>query len=480
MTGTLTGFQSFMSVNRHAEPIVTRDNDSMAFYSEILPFSSTAGMTVWSDSDKVTQIYTSSTIVPAGKRALLMTRVSNNAIVSVGRCVYYVASSDPGSTSIKPFTNVFAPRVVYDLNSNMLHLWFWANMDKGWSGTAYDEASVYEVGYGNFWEHAGNEPQPYKKVLFYTSAPLRHCHVQGGYVAGFLGQQGTQGLADEMDDIIPVFSLPTALNNFSGTEYFPVGNGMILDGWSFSVGSILISGIQGPQGFQGPQGTTGIQWRGEQGPIGRSLGITGPTGPQGPKGYQGSQGDAGYNGNQGDYGPQGPTGIQGPQGGTGPNGPQGHQGPQGTLIGPQGVQGATGSSDIGFQGPTGPLTGLQGPTGPCVEGPQGPMGAQGAEGPVVFITGMGFMASRAILGPGTRGIQGPQGSKSSFADSFALILTAGDKLVVPFGAVVGRIKGLGGRFGVESEGEEVGYGDFLEAGKVLRANGRVFLVLERV
>jgi hypothetical protein len=98
------------------------------------------------------------------------------------------------------------------------------------------------------------------------------------------------------------------------------------------MGSIGLTGTQGPIGLTGTQGPIGLT--GTQGPIG----LTGPQGPIGPQGSIGTQGPIGLTGTQGPIGltgPEGPIGLTGTQG---PIGLTGTQGPIG-LTGPQGIPG---------------------------------------------------------------------------------------------------------------------------------------------
>jgi hypothetical protein len=161
------------------------------------------------------------------------------------------------------------------------------------------------------------------------------------------------------------------------------------------MGSIGLTGTQGPIGLTGTQGPTGLT--GTQGPIG----LTGPQGPIGPQGAIGTQGPIGLTGTQGAIGL---TGTQGPIGLTGPEGPIGTQGPIG-LTGTQGPIGLTGT-----QGPIG-LTGTQGPIG--LTGTQGPIGLTGTQGPI------GLTGTQGPIG--LTGPQGIPGGLISVADFYALM-----------------------------------------------------------
>ena len=286
----------FFHVSRHAELVVVKDRDCMAFIPDVALFDATTGMDIYRDDGKTWTQWSSAAPenVIKSERTLLWARVSGSQIVSGFRWVPYTDSADIDDVNIlKPLREVFAPRVVYDRTSNMLHLWFWTNVQWDYQGTDYDESKLVPIGMDGGYQlemgYPGNPAKNLKRVLCYAVGQLGHWYVEGGFISGFQGLQGTQGIQgyqgyqgvgfqNAIYDLVPIFSRPKIITNFDTDSH--EGPGMITDGWYET---------WGPQGPQGPQG------KGATGP----QGFQGFQGPQGPQGYQGLQGPQGYQGYQG-------------------------------------------------------------------------------------------------------------------------------------------------------------------------------------
>jgi len=128
------------------------------------------------------------------------------------------------------------------------------------------------------------------------------------------------------------------------------------------LGTVTISGLQGPTGPPGATGSAG--------------GATGATGATGTAGANGATGATGI----------GTTGATGTQGATGsPGGATGATGATGTA-GATGTTGATGATGAGTTGATG-TAGTAGATGATGAGATGATGAQGATGSPAGATG---------------------------------------------------------------------------------------------
>lgn len=241
----------FYHISRHAELVVLKDRDVIAFIPESINADGTQGMITCQDGVQSTVQYEVSPLVgvQAGERLLLWTRISGTKQVSGLRWVPYITSDDPDQKTMLPLREVYAPRVVYDRTSNMLHLWFWTNVKWDYEGTEYNEAQIVVPGYRSYESFLDlqNNKMTLKRVLCYAVGQFDHLYVTGGTV-GTQGAQGTfvgaQG-ADAQYDIFPVFTRPVIITNYHvvGLQNAP---GMISDGWTD------FTGIQeGPSGSQG-------------------------------------------------------------------------------------------------------------------------------------------------------------------------------------------------------------------------------------
>jgi len=220
---------SFYQMSRHAEIVVTRDRDCFAFFPDMIPKDSTPMAGIWRDSAKTLPQWTSgSGTLTASERTLLWARVSGDGLVSGFRCVPYVTSDDIDDTDIAPFREVYAPRVVYDRESNSLHLWFWTNVNWAYNGTAYTEAEIYKIGAKDYDQAIGTGFKKCKKVLCYAVGHFEHLYVEGGWVGSFVGQPGSTA----QYDMIPIFSRPKIITNYAPTpDDSANGSGLITDGW---------------------------------------------------------------------------------------------------------------------------------------------------------------------------------------------------------------------------------------------------------
>jgi hypothetical protein len=242
----------FYHISRNAELVVLKDRDVVAFIPDSINMAGTQGMTVFQDGAQSRLQYESPMIgVQASERLLLWTRISGTSQVTGFRWVPYITSSDPDFKDILPLREVYAPRVVYDRTSNMLHLWFWTNVKWDYDGTEYDETQIVPAGYRSYesFMDLANNKMTLKRVLCYAVGQFDHLFVKGGLI-GLQGPQESSGIIgvqgeDAQYDLYPVFTKPVIINNYSvdGLQNAP---GMVTDGWTDFTG--IQEGPSGPQG----------------------------------------------------------------------------------------------------------------------------------------------------------------------------------------------------------------------------------------
>ena len=317
--------EEFFHISRNAELVVAQDRDVVAFIPEMSYFDASSGMKIYRDGLQTSTLYESSPqeTIDKARRVLLWGRLAGNELVSGMRWVPYTENFYQATTAIKPLIEVFAPRVVFDRTSNMLHLWFWTNVKAAYTDADYSASEIVPIGDKSHDFQDLAEDQSAKRVLCYTTGRFIRAYVEGGFLT-YPTLSGT-GFADKTFDLVPIFTLPKILNvAMAGGN----GPGIVVDGWYAITGP---QGPQGPQGVggdggsQGSQGSQGLQgWQGNQGWQG--LSAIGVQGPDGSVGSQGPQGNRGWQGVQGGQGLLGGTGYQGSQGLTGSGGIQGPQG----------------------------------------------------------------------------------------------------------------------------------------------------------
>jgi hypothetical protein len=277
----MAGFENnktdkFYHISRHAELVIIKDRDVVAFVPEILTKGASTGMDIWRSSEKDFFIYSTSPPAPGKsedvdrtERTLLWARLAGTDVVTGFRWVPYVTSSDPDHTEIRPLREVFAPRVEFDRTSNMLHLWFWTNVDFDYNGTEYDESILFGIDATGF--QRWTDPAQAKRVLCYATGFFQHAYVEGGLVSGFQGiQGGAQGIQDSTNDMVPIFTRPVIINPDCGdrpnwanwADGSDWSDGSPGSNWADRLaGSNRISGPDWISGLDWPDWISGLDWR---------------------------------------------------------------------------------------------------------------------------------------------------------------------------------------------------------------------------
>jgi hypothetical protein len=402
-------YQKFYHVARHAELIQFKDRDVVAFVPELLPIDAESGMQISlgasASSGSTSPFYTSADDVVTGERALLYARLSQDSIVNGFRWVPYITTENPDGGIIKPFREVYSPRVTYDKTANVITMWFWTNVNLGYNGSSYSESQIVPMNTKGLCDRVtfddDDEPSA-KRVLCTAVGSFRHAYIEGGSIS-FTGVTAD----DPSFDLIPVFTLPKIVTNFE-TPNATGGPGQVVDGWECQ------TGIQGGGGgdctgtTQAVTVVTDTAFDSEKGRFTETKQIIYFCGAQGlisvETVFEATGCTSGEPPDGGLQGPQGPQGPQGVTGATGLDGADGVQGPQGFL----GVTGSTGATGAGVQGPQGfrGFRGFQGLAGTGAKGNQGNDGNDGAAGVD------GDQGPTGNLGPvGNTGLQGPTGPK---------------------------------------------------------------------
>jgi hypothetical protein len=244
-------YDEFFHITRGAELIVVKDRDVMAFFTDTIPLDASSGMGIYRDATQTFVQYESDPFedVKSSQRTLLWGRLAGTELVSGFRWVPYIIDNNVDTVEIKPLREVFDPRVVFDRTSNMLHLWFWTNVNLSYNGEYYDDTELYPVGCQGFQEiiKTSKHDAKAKKVLCYAVGSLYHAFVKGGFVSGFEGIQ----FSDESWDLVPVFTRPKLVNlTVAGGA---TGPGIVVDGWYLPTGTTAAIDVVVNTTFSGGQ-----------------------------------------------------------------------------------------------------------------------------------------------------------------------------------------------------------------------------------
>lgn len=239
--------ESFMHISNHAELVILRDRDVAAFIPGEVNFDATKGMQLYRDSSGDDSSLLHSVKNPndefkikSSERVLLWTRISGNKVVSGLRWVPYLLGDNPDDDEsyILPFREVYAPRIEYDRVSNMLHLWFWTNVNADYNSSEYKESEIYPIGFSEYDTLVTSSAA--KRVLCYAEGNFSHLFVKGGLVKipekesdepeGDESDSPLENFSDEESDLVPVFTQPIILNNYDITAKEVKNPGLITDG----------------------------------------------------------------------------------------------------------------------------------------------------------------------------------------------------------------------------------------------------------
>lgn len=237
----------FFNISRGAELISLSSGDVMAFIPDIVTKNAVSGMSI-TLSDGAVGVLASPTYAATGtdvavvvsNRVLLFARVTSGGIANGFRWVPWIDgaySSGSDNTVIRPFREVYSPRVIYDANANLLTMFFWTNVNTTHDTFTYSYTDIYPIGdsdYGPLITATAGQV-PAKRVLCCAQGSIRQVKIAGGIITG-LGQplpvadSPDLAPADDVFEMVPIFNRPWVVNSNvpAGYETAP---GIITDGW---------------------------------------------------------------------------------------------------------------------------------------------------------------------------------------------------------------------------------------------------------
>ena len=261
-------FSSWHNVSRDINLVMLKNGDVVAFINEVFPvdtafpglqtFGYQNGPQKW--NEKVGDIYGS--YAGVSSRSLVYYRMSGNAVVQGPRPVYYAISpiaipmnsiefqQGPQAISnlgLAMFTDVFNPKIIYDADANVLHLWFWSN----WNATnpfiglcpKYYFSQTLNRGLAAMGPDASTGSSEAARVLYYVTGKFEQVWARGGYMYGYQNSLnpsggtpvGNQGFQNEGWDLIPIFTSGYAIaaTYTAGSNVWPIRSGTVSDGYSY-------------------------------------------------------------------------------------------------------------------------------------------------------------------------------------------------------------------------------------------------------
>ena len=234
-------YSSFINVSRDINLVMLKGGDVVAFVDEVFPVDPArpglqchgyqGGPQTWTES-------LGGINSTASCRGLVYYRMSGGDVVQGPRPVYYSRGQNYKGTGmdynqnaesgyyygLSMFTEIFNPKVIYDADSNTLHLWFWANWNTQFTISpiyyGYSQSQGYTQGLAPMYpDNLWNFTQGHRmgsRVLFYTTGKFIQTWVKGSYMYGFqstlqpisTAPVGAQGFQNEGWDLIPIFGNP--------------------------------------------------------------------------------------------------------------------------------------------------------------------------------------------------------------------------------------------------------------------------------
>lgn len=235
--------QAFVSVSRDINLVLLKGGDVLSIVNEVMPVDEAA----WGDLQAGMQMYSSqgdggngsglqwsafygTQRAQVSERCLQYYRVSNGSVVQGPRPVFFVVTSAKGSplessTKLALLREIYNPKITYDADANVLHLWFWSNA-LSWSRYYENMASAQF--------NMATMSSPNSKALFYATGKMVQAWCTGAYQFGYSSIQpsgsdmianngvSTQGFANSGWDMVPIFNNPeiiaTTTTGSAGTQ----------------------------------------------------------------------------------------------------------------------------------------------------------------------------------------------------------------------------------------------------------------------
>lgn len=192
-----------LHIARQPETILTKDGDLVIFVHDRIISNFSGEITVKPNetgSDMAT--VDTSNLPVAGNRILLCSRLKSGMVVANGfrACLYY-NEVDNYAQVLRETIN---PKVTYDMDSNIIHLWFWTNFKKLPPDNLYNDDSEYLL-WINEDTFANRELTTVYRALCYTVGTLQYGYINNGFASG---DPTSKDIAKDGYDVIPIFKKP--------------------------------------------------------------------------------------------------------------------------------------------------------------------------------------------------------------------------------------------------------------------------------
>lgn len=300
-------YNYYKNVSRDINLVLLKGGDVVSFVDDVIPVDSANPGLQMADNQALMQgnqlswgvqgIQNNEQLLSTSQRGLVYYRISNGVVVQGPRPVYYVPTGGPFGVGlqnvvgqsiesmnvVRVLREVYNPKITYDADANVLHLWFWANAQTTVVNGAqsYSRTTQYNFGMGTtpISVRSGVQYNTYERVLYYTTGKFVKSWAKGAYLYGYqtllavgnqngyIGTQiGLQGFQNEGYDLVPLFNDPFPIAATTDVSQFGQG-GIVNDG--YDVGGIqmpamfpmyltsrngpFFSGWGYPMGIQGPQ-----------------------------------------------------------------------------------------------------------------------------------------------------------------------------------------------------------------------------------
>ena len=204
---------SSFHLRRDINLVKVKDQQVISFINEMLPQSATTPYTIYSSGSLQFQ---SSYQPYYSERTLLWGRTSNGFLVSGMRWVpwHQGPMGSPTTNEVYPFREIYCPNIIYDIDKNVIHLWFWTNAKGVTATTTYmDVWNDKQAFHGGDWDAMrilANTPDV-ARVLCYTTGSFMEGQITGGFVlyeTAYGDGVTPAGFQNTAQELIPVFCEP--------------------------------------------------------------------------------------------------------------------------------------------------------------------------------------------------------------------------------------------------------------------------------
>lgn len=260
------GMQFYVNLRRDINLVLGKDGQCFSFVNEMLPKPASEPFNIYKSAASSSVMFASTYQPYTSERTLLWGRMANNMLVSGMRWVpwYKGKRGCPEDQNVYPFREIFCPTVVYDIDSNVLHLWFWTNAINVGVATKYREIwDGKQVFIGTDMATQVKVLNRYdaSKVLCYATGEFVSTKVTGGLVFYETSYQSgdefyggsMNGFSETAFDMVPLFCEPKLISlDYSKNDDVNI-HGVQTTG-------LITDGIQSVYGGWGVRNVGGVQF----------------------------------------------------------------------------------------------------------------------------------------------------------------------------------------------------------------------------